>query len=211
MLIRVFRKGAQEQRLAVADLVNGGVATFKAMLKGVDVGVVYGDPPWNPGNEKFWRRHAKVTETNGYDKLLMAWVECAMATGASNVFVEQSINPLHKDMMAKRLVLLHLPLICEWRVLYGSPKRPNALMHYGRRHITIDPTGMSGEAMTYAVLNDVASNEPVRWVADPCMGLGTTSRVAHRLGWSCVGTELNPARLERTIEKLLKLGYVEVT
>ena len=48
-------------------------------------------------------------------------------------------------------------------------------------------------------------------VADPCTGLGMTSRMAHEFGCSFVGTELAAKRLERTIGWLLSRGYAEET
>jgi hypothetical protein len=99
-----------------------------------------------------------------------------------------------------------LPFVREWVVLYGSPKRENVLMHFGKRPIDVDPTNLSGKALTRAVFSALKLPHG-SLVMDPCMGLGTTSRMAHEFGCDCVGTELNPARLERTMATLRKLGY----
>ena len=201
--------GEQKQRLAVADLVNGGVKIFTSLLRGLDVQIVYSDPPWNPGNEKYWRNYASAVETRGYEELLDAWCACAVACAPEHIFVEQSVNPAHKGMLLhaiKRCDGWTLPLLEEWEVIYGSPKRPNALLHFGRKRITTDPTGMHGNPMVRTVFQGLKL-APAAAVADPCMGLGTTARMAHEFGLSCIGTELNAARLDRTIGMLTKLGY----
>lgn len=210
--MRRLIRGEQEQRLAVADLTTDeGLATFATLLEGLTVSIVYSDPPWNPGNEKYWRRYAKASETRGYDRLLDAWCRCVVACRPEHVLVEQSIIPAHKQMLLDAIARCtgwHLPLLEEWTVQYGSPKRPNALLHFGREKLSTDPSGMHGIGMTRAVFRGLAIR-PGATVADPCMGLGMTSRVAHEFGLSCIGTELNPARLERTIATLRKLGYAE--
>lgn len=208
--MRRLTRGGQEQRLAVADLTTDeGLATFAGLLDGLTVSIVYSDPPWNPGNERYWRHHAKATSTRGYDVLLDAWCRCVVACRPEHVLVEQSVNLAHKQMLLDAIgrcdgwVLPHLE---EWVVQYGSPRRPNALLHFGGEKLRTYPGGMHGMGMTREVFRGLTIR-PGTAVADPCMGLGTTSRVAHEYGLSCVGTELNPARLERTIGRLVKLGY----
>jgi hypothetical protein len=44
-------------------------------------------------------------------------------------------------------------------------------------------------------------------VADPCIGKGMTSRLAHEFGLHCVGTELAEKRLAYTTAWLEKKGY----
>jgi hypothetical protein len=210
--MRRLIRGPLEQRLAVADLTTPeGLATFRGLLEGLSVSVVYSDPPWNPGNEKYWRRYAGASVPTSYGKLLDGWIACVVACRPEHVFVEQSVNQAHKAMLVDaigRCPAWSLPLIEEWVVEYGSPKRPNALLHFGRNKSTTDPSGMSGVTMTRTALMgiDIPSRTAI---ADPCMGLGTTSRVAHMLETSCVGTELNEKRLDVTIDRLRKMGYVE--
>lgn len=219
--MRTFKKGLQTQRLAVADLTKGGVEAFAQTLGGRRAAVVYSDPPWNPGNEKYWRRFAGEAPPTSYDVLLDAWCRCVALARPDHVFVEQSVNPKHKTMLLRAIERCEgwtLPFIEEWVCQYGSPKRPNALLHFGREKLSTDPSGMSGVVMVKTVFDGLPSeyfrlhgsaSEALSLIVDPCMGLGTTSRVAHALGWDCAGTELNQARLERTIGKLIAAGYVE--
>ena len=213
----------QEQKLVVADLTKDGAGLFTKAIGTGRSTVVYSDPPWNPGNEKYWRRFAKLEPPTAYDELLRGWCACVVAAAPQHIFVEQSVIPKHKQMLLDAIAIApgwKLPLLEEWVCIYGSPKRPNALLHFGLERLTTDPTGMSGLEMVRTVIRGlpilsgdlrrqpgVKSPRPV--LSDPCMGLGTTSRIAHEFGFDCVGTELNTARLDRTIGNLLKLGYVE--
>jgi len=200
------------QSVAAADLTRGGEDILRTLIRRRRARVVYSDPPWSPGNEKWWRRHAGVAPPAAYDALLDAWCLCALASGASDVFVEQSIKTEHCRLFLAAVARCRnwtLPLLEQWTVQYGSPKRPNVLLHFGTRKLSTNPTGMSGEAMTRRVFDGLAIGDGTRLVVDPCTGLGTSSRVAHALGLDFSGTELNPKRLDRTIAWLRRHGYVE--
>lgn len=204
------------QMLAVADL-REGPDVFLGLTGGV-IDIVYSDPPWNPGNEKYWRTHAGATpvDEGGYDVLLDSWCACIAGTSPAHVFCEQSFNDKHRALFTaavERCDGWDLPLLEEWTVYYGSPgsrgcSRPNKLLHFGHVPITTDPSGLRGQKMTRVVCDglDLPAGGTI---ADPCMGKGMTSREAHGHGWHCVGTELNPKRLEKTIAWLLKKGYEE--
>jgi len=197
--------------LAVADLVNGGVPVFSELLDGRRSEVVYGDPPWSPGNEKWWRWHAGLGSPRQYEDLLRAWAACAVACQPEHVFVEQSANALHAEPMISILrdALPH-PVIEAWEVVYGSPRRANALYHFGLHPLRTDPTGLAGDRLVARVFSGLHYSERIT-VADPCIGLGTTARCASAMGWNCIGTELDPARLARVSGWLRKHGYQEVS
>lgn len=199
----------QWQRFEVADLTRGGDDRLLALMDGHAASVVYSDPPWNPGNEKYWRRYAGEDPPTDYRHLLDAWCKVASSVGADHIVVEQSVNPAHRGMLmdaVARCATWTLALRAEWVALYGSPRRPNMVMHFGVAESTTDPTDMYGDAMVRTVLRGL-SVRPGGIIVDPCMGLGTTSRMAHEFGCHCVGTELNAARLERTVAWLRKKGY----
>jgi hypothetical protein len=213
-MIRIFvHPSGQTQRLAVADLTRGGVAIFAELLASVSapVALVYSDPPWSPGNEKWWRRHAGEAPPEDYARLLNAWCWCAAMCNPEHVLCEQSVNAAHRQLLldaVSRQLAWNLPLLEHWTVYYGNPLRPNVLLHWGNESLVTDPSEMYGEAMTRRVFEGIAGLAG-RAVADPCMGLGMTSRMAHRFGQHCIGTELNPKRLERSISWLLRHGYQE--
>lgn len=208
-VIRMERAG-QSIALAQADLTLGGAQLFAEIARTRSTAVVYSDPPWNPGNEKYWRRMAGVDVPRDYTDLLTAWVRCVVAAEPEHVFVEQSVIDSHRGMLMaaiSREPRWRWPLLATWTVQYGSPKRPNALMHFGPSPISTDPSGMFGVNMTRTVFRGLPFQSRA-WVADPCMGLGTTARVAAEFGFSVYGTELNPKRLGVTVERLRKAGFV---
>lgn len=203
------------QRLAAVDLMEGGVEVLASMLRG-PVAVLYSDPPWTPANEKYWRTMAKLPPSRGYLSLLDAWCRAAVLCRPQHLLVEHSALPDSKQYLLDAIGRCEgwtLPFVEEWEVLYGSPRRPNALLHYGPVPLPTNPSGIYGEPMTRRVFEGLAQLGLLgagRTVVDPCTGLGMTSRMAHAFGCNFVGTELNPKRLERTVSWLLKRGYSEV-
>lgn len=195
------------QSLCVADLTTAeGLQVFESLGP---ADAVYGDPPWSAGNEKWWRRFGGFSHPGDYSRLLDAIIKCIIATGARSALIEQSINAKHKGMFfdaIARCSMWTLPLAGEYLVRYGSPLRPNALLHFGHAPLTADPSGLSGELMTQVAISGLGL-KPGSVIADPCMGLGMTSRQAHKHGCHCYGTELNPVRLSKTISWLLRNGY----
>ncbi len=198
------------QQLAVADLLaNGGDLIVNTPKAGAII--IYSDPPWNPGNEKYWRRYAGASEPTQYNCLLDAWCHCVAACKPEHVFCEQSVIDAHRQLFIDAVARCegwNLPLLEQWTVYYGSPSRPNILLHFGRTKLASNPEGLRNEAMTRCVFEGLDASHAT--IIDPCIGLGMTSRMAHTFKHNCVGTELNSARLERAIAWLLKHGYVEV-
>lgn len=218
-MIRTFtHPNGQTQRLAVGDLLGDGLSVFAMLVAAAGaVPIVYSDPPWNPGNEKWWRRHAGASEPRSYDDFLDAWCAAVAGCGAAHVFTEQSVNTKHHGMLlaaVERCAAWRLPLLEEWTVYYGTPgsrgcMRPNTLLHFGEQPLLTDPSGLRGVEMTRVVFAGL-DLPPGTTVADPCMGKGMTSRLAHERGWHCIGTELNHRRLDFTIRWLQRQGYEEV-
>jgi len=206
--------GPLTQRLAVLDLDSANGLARAIDLLPEAVRLVYSDPPWNPGNATYWRTYAKTGNACAsyqafLDRLVSIYVEC-QRRGALDVLVEQSIKPEHRGMLVAatyRNPGWALPYQGHYEVLYSSPPRPNALLHWGVSKLTVDPSGLRGEPMTRAAITGVLPSEGT-WLVDPCMGLGMTSRMAHQFKANCFGTELNPARLAKTLAWLTKRGYV---
>jgi len=204
--------------MAVADLTTSdGRRIFVETLNGRTGGTIYSDPPWSPGNEKYWRRHAKEMPPNAYDELLDGWCRCVVAARPAHVFVEQSINDKHSGLLMAaigRCAGWTWPLVEKWRVRYGAKNKatgerlPNELLHFGPAPIASDPTDLNGEAMTRTVLSGLSLGG---FIADPCTGLGTSSRMAHEFGVDFVGTELNSTRLDRTADWLRRHAYTEAS
>lgn len=219
MLIQC-RRGDLTQTFMKADITDRLTYQFYDGLVPEGPHFVYSDPPWNPGNEKYWRRHASASGTSGYDNFLDSWFEIVslfVDCGGRHIFAEQSVIPKHRKMFIDAMDRsgLAVPLLNEYTVHYGSPgsascRRPNTLFHFGDVPITTDPSGMHGEPMTIRVCAGIEDKPPGSTVIDPCIGKGMTSRMAHYFGWNCIGTELNPKRLSKTVGWLERQGY-EVT
>ena len=217
-MIRTFvHPDGLEQRLAVADLLVDAGDLVVEMIAGRGAPLVYSDPPWNPGNEKYWRRHAGASPPDSYDRLLDAWCGLVARIGPRDVFCEQSTQSKHRDLFfaaVERCEAWRLPLLEQWTVYYGTPGpgrdcvRPNVLLHFGSAPLATDPSGMRGVPMTRRVFEGIDLPHG-SLVVDPCMGKGMTSRLAHERGWNVVGTELNSRRLDYTIAWLMKRGYEE--
>jgi hypothetical protein len=211
MTVYTCTLGDLTQRLAVLDLDGGGVGmAIRLMPESVEL--VYSDPPWNPGNATYWRTHAKQSACESYarflDRLVEIYVQC-QNRGARNVLIEQSIRPEHHGMFltaVDRNPAWKLAYQGHYEVFYSRQRRPNALLHFGSTKLATDPSGLSGEPMT---LRAITGTRPTAgaWIVDPCMGLGMTSRMAHGFGLNCLGTELNPLRLAKTVSWLTKQGY----
>jgi hypothetical protein len=215
--MRKFSNGTNVQLLGVADLlVDAGDQLLNVIAEyGPARRIVYSDPPWNPGNEKWWRRYAGASEPSDYRNLLDAWCRCVAGCNPTDIFCEQSINDKHRSMFtqaAERCVEWHLPLLEGWVVCYGpkSARLQNKLLHYGHVPILTDPTGMHGEPMTRCVVDGLGLHDEAAVFIDPCTGLGMTSRQAHLHSADFIGTELNETRLDKTIKWLIKHGYREV-
>lgn len=205
------------QWLACTDICQPAAALLlERLLHERRCDLVYSDPPWNPGNEKYWRQHAGVAEGNGYAHFLASWcslVALCVERGAQHVLCEQSANDAHKQMLLSQMQQRHfpLPLLEEWAVFYGSPgsiscRRPNVLLHFGNTRLTTDPSTMAGEPMTIRACTGLLLS-PGSLIVDPCIGKGMTSRMAHYFDWDCLGLELNHARLDKAINWLKKQGY----
>lgn len=203
------------QKLAVADLLKDGVGALLSLTERADI--VYSDPPWSPGNEKWWRNHAGEFQPDSYDHFLDAWCAAVSGLRPKHVVVEQSVNPAHKALFVnavRRCQEWSAPLFQqEWIALYGSPRRPNVVLHFGPQPIPTDPSGMHGDAMTRCVFSGLAqigAVQPGMIIADPCTGFGMTSRMAHEFGCNFAGTELAAKRMDRTAAWLLRHGYTEI-
>lgn len=198
------------QILAVADLVNGGVDVFSRLVEEVGkVDVFYCDPPWTPSVERTMRRRVGVLPNKSFDEFLDALVESVTRCDPSHVFFEQSWNVVHRTSLLKAVncsTLWDLPFLDQWQVNYGSPSRSNALLHWGREYLTTDPTCWSGDAMVRRVFEGIELRKS-GVVVDPCVGSGTTSRVAHYFGQNFVGTDFNAGKLERAVNWLVRRGY----
>ncbi len=186
-------------RLLCGDITCGAV---DALMGDERAAVVYGDPPWGPGNQQYWhtmreRGSAPRTDWHGFLDALAGAIARGRAPDAP-VLLEMGLR-WTADLDAA-LAGVGLPLRREWRITYGprSKPLPQSLRLYGPVDVPVEipKSAEHGEAATRTVLGAVV--RPGAIVLDPCTGLGMTARVTHRLGGQFRGSEMNAARIERT-------------
>lgn len=191
-------------RLLCGDITGGAVS---ALMGDELADVVYGDPPWGPGNLKFWTtmhdRGSVPRET--WPRFLACF--CAAVAKHSRpeapIFVEMGLRWV--DELDAAMLVEGLERRRRWPITYGPKKKPlpNTLSLYGPRDVAVElPDPPHGEPVTRAILGAVVKAGTV--VLDPCTGKGMTARITHRLGGVFRGSELNPKRLEETAAWLRK-------
>jgi hypothetical protein len=203
------------QIMAVADLeVKEHINRIKNLLP-ERIELIYSDPPWNPGNRKYWRTHANKDHDGSYNDFLTKWTDlvnyCIENKETSHVFTEQSYNDEHREMFLEHADKWALPLRDKYKVFYGSPgsrsrQNPNMLLHFSKIPLRTNPTGLDGEVMTIRACAGTNIDSGAT-VLDPCMGKGMTSRMALYFQWNCIGTELNSKRLGKAITWLERHNF----
>jgi hypothetical protein len=171
------------------------------------VGWAYSDPPWNAGNLRYWRTHAGgEAPRQDFDRFCARFAECVAMLEPRAAYVEQSVHEPSALILAASREPAWPHLRGRWDILYGSPRRPNLLLRFAAHDWDGDPSGLHGEAATAHVFDREPLAAEKAAVCDPCIGLGMTVRMAHARGIACLGNELNPARLARTIGWLVRRG-----
>ncbi len=190
-------------RLLCGDLTDGAVER----LMGDELAdVTYTDPPWGQGLLTMFATGAGTTPRLPWPAFLdrLARTVVAHTKQGGPLFIEMGTRweedlrwALWREGLVPRVEL------SRWEVTYGGLKKPRPSLLFlvgsgGGRVVMPDPP--HGQAVTRAALAPFVG--PGTVVLDPCTGLGMTARVTVELGGVFRGVELNPARLERTVEWL---------
>lgn len=184
----------ESHRLACGDITTGVVSGLMASAR---ADVVYSDPPWGPGNQRYWHTHNGSAPRTDWAAFLAAFCSvCATYRKPdAPVFVEMGLRWVEELDAAMKHA--GLPRQRRWDITYGRPARPNALLLYGDRDMPVDlGPNTHGEPITRTILTAVV--RPGAIVLDPCCGKGMTARHAHNNGAAFRGSELNAKRLEET-------------
>lgn len=194
----------QQQIMRIQDISEDGCAYSKA-------DIVYSDPPWSPGCLKWWYTYAGRSSSCGYEMFLASLCARIARVTPQHVFIEQSINTEHREMLLSAIgscASWMLPLAGIYECVYGRPRRPNVLLHWGFASLRTDPSMRHGVDLVRVALQGTGGLMG-RIIYDPCMGKGATSRVAHEMGASFVGHEMNSRRAGCAIGWLKRHGYSE--
>jgi len=173
------------------------------LMQGEKVDVIYSDPPWGEGNLKFWRTYngqkGHNVDWEKFVRRIKFLCDKHVKPGGS-VFIETGMR-FDKDIMA----IFGQPqgrYIIKYKG--GGKVLDNVLLGYGPQP-KIDPTGKTGIQVALSVLSSLPT--PPKSVLDCCVGLGTTAKVAKKLGMTCYANELNPKRAAKTM-KILNFNLV---
>lgn len=192
-------------RLICGDITRDEVVSTLMGENKADV--IYSDPPWGPGNQKYWHtmnQRGSKPRTD-WKTFLEAFAKTCVnyrKLGAP-VFIEMGLR--WTDDLDSAMGAVGLDIVRRWTILYGPKKKPykNTVALYGSPSPQIDlPDPPYGEPVTRAILESVVKKGDI--VLDPCTGKGMTARVTHLLNGIFYGAELNAERLRRTEDWLRK-------
>ena len=194
--------------LACGDLDKGDgprlIAFGVPLMK--DIKTFYSDPPWNLGLAKAFRTKAGLSSDETEFVELMARVLELAASVRGDVWIEMGHQ--HAKHVAEWMKIYNIPWFCNFDITYADNK-PCALVYgtFSQVQPFVIPAHLRGEKIVEWALS--RGTLPGDVVLDPCLGLGMTTRVAHKLNLHVLGMELHPERLARSIDDLARLGKYE--
>lgn len=185
------------------DIERDDLLTLTALLP-VEPRFVYSDPPTSKEDMEYWHR-MNGEEREGNPELFWNRLCTGVASsGTEYAFIEQGRSGYQCMIDAAKRSGLP-PLQHQWDIWHGSPKSINRLLLFSGHHIpACDPTGKGGDDVVRYIFSGSAKEGDV--VLDPCVGSGTTARIAHEFGMRCWGMDINPIRLSQTLKWLQKQG-----
>lgn len=192
-------------RLMCGDITVSGI---ERLMGGRLADVIYSDPPWGPGNQKYWHtmnRRGTLPRTS-WDVFLDVFCKlCAQnRKHDAPVFIEMGLRWV--DDLDNAMDAVGLQLVKRWNIYYGPKSKPlmNTVALYGAScpHVVL-PEPPHGEPVTMAILSTVVKLGML--VLDPCAGKGMTARITHRLGGVFYGAEMNQRRLDKAADWLRKM------
>ena len=171
------------------------------LFQGAKADVFYSDPPWGEGSLKFWRTHiGQKGHTVDWENFVRRVKFLCDRHVTGSRFIETGLR-FEKDIIA----------------IFGEPQGryvtkykgggkivDNILLGYGEQP-KVDPSGKTGIDVALIVLSSLPTAP--KSVFDCCVGLGTTAKVAKKLGLTCYANELDPKRAARTM-KILDFALV---
>jgi hypothetical protein len=165
-------------------------------LQGNLADIVYSDPPWGPGNLKYWRtmngQKTKVDWENFIE--LFCFIVKKNTKKDAEIFVEMGSRWIDQlsDTMSNFGIIETQRFRCYYKC--GSKRYPNYLWHSGTE---IDLRYREGGLrMTKEVIGIIS--KPGLIVFDPCCGNGMTAKCALHFDMYFAGVELNPKRAAKT-------------
>ena len=175
-----------------------GPETLAQLLRDERADALYSDPPWGPGNARYWRTHARLPCPSAPWTELKAGLREALhhVRRGGPVWIE--MGERWADEIVDLMASCDHAVTQRWTTRYrsGGELLPCALLYSGTP-LDLDPSDLRGADLPLACLRAYGlPSDSV--VLDPCCGKGYTARACVRLGLRFRGLELNPHRLGYT-------------
>lgn len=175
------------------------------LLQGETVRVLYSDPPWGPGNMKYWstisRKMTGVESPNiSFGQLLDRLEHLVARYVDGHVFIEMGERWVDDLLKVMSRTLRNVEVV-PTTYRGGKDLYPAALVHGQTAGSTTSVrakalSGLRDGALSIAAVREVAIKDAI--VLDPCCGMGYSARAAIANQMRFVGCELNAARLAKT-------------
>jgi len=197
---------------------HGNIYDIKGIEKliGADrADLYYSDPPWGPGNLKYWdtmnkkqNPDAEPQDSSNFDYKRFVTTILKEAKKYTKGWIVIEYGQRWSDEVIKIAKGLGLYFCGKTYTLYrsGSKWLPvDMLVFNTERQIAVDLRGWSDirneEEIIYWFIKKVGLKEGST-IIDLCCGMGNTARVAMRHKCKFIGNELNWKRLSKTIKSL---------
>jgi hypothetical protein len=183
-----YQAGAN--RLMVTDILRDDL---REVMAGVQVGLVYVDPPWNRGNLATWYHKASLQDTPEFLDLTRRLIRLCGKYSPRAAYLEmgrQFIDTLEHQARFEGAYVTN-----SWEVVYYR-KRPSNLIRISFNSPDPLPFDLTGWDDMLTVQKAIELDCPGGAVVDFCSGKGRTAKCAFWQGLQFVGTELNPKRAD---------------
>lgn len=189
--------------LGIDRLMNGEKADF-----------CYSDPPWGSGNLKYWKTmNEKMNETAikpeclDVEDFLDKIFQIAKKHTKGFVVIEYGLKWQDKVMYFARKNGLHFCTKVQTLYGSGSQKLPliNMFFHTeGVQEIDVSSIhNLTGYEVVFRIFSLLNAKQNVTKVLDFCCGMGYTAQASIDNDLQFFGNELNTARLEKTVKRLV--------
>lgn len=175
--------------------------------------IFYSDPPWGPGNLKYWDTINKKMNPDAksyefgfdVDRFLETVLRSAKKFSKGFVVIEYGKRWTHKvENMGKAFGLYYCGTV---EVLYDNAKRPLDVVFFHvdePKDLDLSSVYHTAEYTTVKTIFGLLGAKEGGTGMDLCCGLGYSARACIDFKMKFIGNELNKKRLEKTMAKLSK-------
>ena len=197
----------KQHKLLCGDITKGSI---NKLMGTENFDILYSDPPWGAGNLKFW--NTMNSKMNNIDKFEVNWEEfissfCYIINTHSKensvVIIEMGLRFYdHFSAMIESNTKFKIKQLFKTRYKGGGKFLPNHIMYFSNENpLSFNEdiiTDTYGEDCTNKIIQQCAYKDAV--ILDPCCGMGSTLKMAHKYDMKFRGNEINQARLNKAIK-----------